>query len=73
MLPLRRQDRHVRLEVLAETDPSANACTAGACTADACTADACAHAETDAAADSGRHAFVLHPVYRCCPRPMRLL
>jgi hypothetical protein len=40
----------VRLEVLAETDPSANACTADACTADACTADACAHTCTDAKA-----------------------
>jgi hypothetical protein len=54
-------------------DSSADACAADACTADACTADACAHTETDAAADSGRHAFVLHPVYRYCPRPVRLL
>jgi hypothetical protein len=53
MLPLRRQERQVRLEVLAET---ANACAtnsgaAYACTADACTADACT---TDADSSSVR-------------------
>ena len=48
MLPLRPQDRQVRFEVFAETNPSTDACAADACTADACTADACAHAEADA-------------------------
>jgi hypothetical protein len=38
MLPLRRQDRQVRLVVLAETNPSADACAADS-SPDACAAD----------------------------------
>ena len=74
MLSLRPQDRQVRLEVFAETNPSADACTTDACaaytcaaytcTAYTCTAYTCALAEADTSTHTCTDAKA-GPVWSC--------